>query len=52
VLLADFAYCLEPHFCISIPIEKDASSALIWQSWSQDVEIIGNIDNNRELLSK
>jgi hypothetical protein len=43
---------LEPHFCISIPLEKDASSALIWQNWSQDVEIIGNVDDHPELLSQ
>jgi len=42
----------EPHFWVSVHNEKYGAADLIWINWHEEVEVIGNIYDQPELISK
>jgi uncharacterized phage protein (TIGR01671 family) len=41
-----------PHFMISLQNVRYGSSAVTWQNWQEDVEVIGTIYEHPDLISK
>ena len=42
----------EPHFWVSVHNEKYGAADLIWINWHEEVEVIGNIYDQPEPISK